>query len=102
MEVDLFLRELNLCIECDGKTHYESVFGEEALQRTQKSDAEKNGLILAKYNLIRLQAFSKKFTAAYGRRTFNRLMTGGLQKIIDNHGNLLPIEDRFILIKEEI
>lgn len=100
LEVDLFLPGLNTVIECDGLSHYENIWGQEALERTRLSDHQKNGLVLQKYNLIRLQAFAKKFTAAYGRRVLQRLMKG-LQPIIDQSGKLLDIEQRMIIIKEE-
>jgi hypothetical protein len=101
LEVDIFIPALNSVIECDGPSHSQPIYGEEAFQKTQRSDAEKNGLVMQKYNLIRLQTLSKKYTAAYARRVWDRLIEK-LWPIIQKNGELLPIEERFILIKEEI
>lgn len=39
---DFYLPEHNICIEYDGKHHYEPIFGEEQLKDTQRNDKIKN------------------------------------------------------------
>jgi len=45
LEVDIYLPELGIAIEIDGPSHFLPIWGEEALNRTVKSDNEKNGLL---------------------------------------------------------
>jgi hypothetical protein len=52
---DFYLPKINTCIEYDGRQHYEPVFGEEKLKRTQASDQAKNVYCEEKgINLIRI------------------------------------------------
>lgn len=99
LHIDIFIPELNVCIEIDGLSHVQPVWGQEALERTQAADAIKNGLILNKYNLIRLEAFARKFTSAYARRTWDRLKPT-IEMLQQKKIMLLPIEERFIYLKE--
>ena len=46
LHIDLFLPESSIAIEIDGPSHFEPIWGQEALERTQKSDRQKSGLIL--------------------------------------------------------
>lgn len=48
MHVDIYLPEKSIAIEIDGPSHYEPIFGPEALEKTQQADTEKNGLLLAR------------------------------------------------------
>jgi len=65
LHLDLFIQELNTIIEVDGPSHFRPVWGEEALKKTQKTDNQKNGLLLnAGYCIIRVrqvQSLSKVF-----------------------------------------
>tara|TARA_Y100001938_G_scaffold141396_1_gene211046 strand:- start:762 stop:1541 length:780 start_codon:yes stop_codon:yes gene_type:complete len=45
LEVDIYLPELGVAIEVDGPSHFLPIWGEEALNKTIKSDNEKNGLL---------------------------------------------------------
>jgi len=47
LEIDMFVPELSVAIEIDGPSHFLPVWGQEALERTQKSDRQKSGLILS-------------------------------------------------------
>lgn len=56
LQLDLFLPKYNIVIEVDGPSHFEPVWGEEALQRNKKYDNKKNGLIIGKgLKLIRIK-----------------------------------------------
>ena len=43
-ELDIFLPELSAAIEVDGPTHFEPIFGEDKLKRTQERDRAKEEL----------------------------------------------------------
>ena len=45
LEVDIYLPEIGTAIEIDGPSHFLPIWGEEALEKTIKSDNEKNGLL---------------------------------------------------------
>lgn len=63
LEVDMLIPELNTVIELDGPSHYLPVWGEESLQKTIKSDLEKNGLLLAYgFIIIRIRYDGNNFT----------------------------------------
>lgn len=47
LQIDIFVPECSTAIEIDGPSHFLPIWGEEALQRTIKSDQEKNGLLLS-------------------------------------------------------
>lgn len=80
LHLDLLLTDINTIIEVDGPSHFRSVWGEEALKRTKKSDNQKNGLVLnAGYCIIRVrqtQSLSKVFV----RNTISAIISQ-LQKI---------------------
>tara|TARA_Y100000401_G_C8310331_1_gene219365 strand:+ start:486 stop:1259 length:774 start_codon:yes stop_codon:yes gene_type:complete len=46
LHIDLFLPDSSVAIEIDGPSHFEPIWGQEALERTQRSDKQKSGLIL--------------------------------------------------------
>lgn len=61
LEVDIYLPELGTAIEIDGPSHFLPIWGEEALNKTVKSDNEKNGLL--RYNgVIVLRVAQKRKT----------------------------------------
>lgn len=56
LQIDLFLPKINTAIEVDGPSHFEPVWGEQSLQRNQKYDKKKQGLIIGRgWNLIRIK-----------------------------------------------
>ena len=65
LHIDLFLPEMATAIEVDGPSHFEPVWGDEALSRNQKSDQKKTGLLLSNgFVLIRIKqkkALSEKY-----------------------------------------
>lgn len=46
LEIDIMIPKLRIAIEVDGPTHYMDTFGPKRLAAQQKSDAQKNGLII--------------------------------------------------------
>jgi very-short-patch-repair endonuclease len=74
LHIDLFLPELNIAVEVDGPSHFEPVWGEEALKRNQKYDNKKTGLLIGKgINLIRIKQ-TKDFSKSRAKIIFGRLM----------------------------
>jgi very-short-patch-repair endonuclease len=64
LQIDLFLPKHNIAIEVDGPSHFEPVWGDDALSRNKKYDDKKSGLILGKgLFLIRIKQ-SKDFSNA--------------------------------------
>jgi hypothetical protein len=65
MHLDLFLPELGVAIEIDGPSHFSPIWGEEALEKCQKADRIKSGLVLnSGFVLIRVvqdKALSERF-----------------------------------------
>ena len=45
LEVDIYIPEISTAIEIDGPSHFLPIWGEESLNKTIKSDNEKNGLL---------------------------------------------------------
>jgi very-short-patch-repair endonuclease len=74
LHIDLFLPKLNIAIEVDGPSHFEPVWGEEALKRNQDYDSKKTGLLIGKgINLIRVKQ-KKDFSRSRAKVIFGRLM----------------------------
>lgn len=60
LQLDLFLPEYLLAIEVDGPSHFQPIWGTEALVKTQRADQEKNGLLLRNnFIVLRLQQTCK-------------------------------------------
>lgn len=92
LQIDLFLPEANIAIEVDGPSHFEPVWGEEVLQRNQKYDNTKTGLIIGrKMNLVRIKQ-EKDFSKSRASIIFSRLMVAIAD--IENKGyNFIEIGD---------
>lgn len=74
LHIDLFLPKLNIAVEVDGPSHFEPVWGEEALKRNQNYDHKKTGLLTGKgINLIRIRQ-ERDFSKARAKIIFGRLM----------------------------
>ena len=100
LQVDLFLPEIGTAIEVDGPSHFEPVWGEEALAKTRFADQEKNGLLLGRgYCVIRLRTNAKNISLVYQQRLLDKLVA-----VLDNiksKKGILPIEERLIYIDDE-
>jgi very-short-patch-repair endonuclease len=56
VHLDIWLPKLRTAVEIDGPTHFEPIWGEENLKKTQKTDNIKDGLLLnSGYCIIRLR-----------------------------------------------
>lgn len=95
LQIDLFIPKLNVAIEVDGPSHYEPVWGDDALKRNKKYDDKKTGLIIGKgLFLIRIKQ-SKDFSKSRGTVIYNEL-SRVLQKIEGGellHNKVIKIGD---------
>lgn len=63
LELDIFLHSDRIVLEIDGISHYEPIWGEDALQKQQESDRKKNGLLISKgVYVIRLINYAKSLS----------------------------------------
>lgn len=63
MHIDIFLPQESVALEIDGPSHYEPIFGQEALEKTQHADTEKNGLLLMKgISVVRIKQTTSSIT----------------------------------------
>lgn len=66
LECDIYLPELQVCLEIDGPSHFQPIYGEEVLAKTRLSDQIKNGLLISKgYWMVRIRAGRKTTTPTY-------------------------------------
>jgi very-short-patch-repair endonuclease len=80
LQIDLFLPKINVAIEVDGLSHFEPVWGTDALKRNQGYDNKKTGLILGK-GLVLIRIIQKKdFSKSRADLIYNEL-SHTLQKI---------------------
>ena len=96
LQIDLFLPMIRTAIEVDGPSHFDPVWGDDALQKNKRYDDKKNGLILGKdLVLIRIKQ-TKDFSKSRGIKIYQEL-----KSIIDNIGKSFPSSDnRYIIIGE--
>lgn len=77
LEVDLYVPEHKTVIEVDGPSHYLPIWGQDKLEKQQRADKEKVGLLLSKgYNYIRLkhlQRFSKVRYLSAAQKVYDNL-----------------------------
>lgn len=84
LQIDIFLPQMDVAIEVDGPSHYEPVWGEEALKRNKKYDNKKTGLILGKgLVLIRVKQI-KDFSPSRAQLLYDQI-----------HAILLSIQKKF-------
>ena len=75
LHIDLFLPDISTAIEVDGPSHFEPVWGDEALSRTQRSDQQKTGLLLSSgFVLIRVKQ-TKGLSEKYKRETLSKILS---------------------------
>lgn len=96
LEIDLFVSDLKTAIEIDGPSHFLPIWGEEKLQRHQKADDKKSGLLMAGgYVLIRVKQMTKTLSQ-YKLRTVSERVLEELdkvhQKFPEPHNRLIEIE----------
>lgn len=96
LQIDLFIPKLNVAIEVDGPSHFEPVWGDDALKRNRKYDDKKTGLILGKgLYLIRIKQ-NKDFSKSRGL-----LILDKLQKILDDIKNNKLSTNKVLKIGDE-
>jgi very-short-patch-repair endonuclease len=70
LQIDIFVPKLDVAIEVDGPSHFEPVWGNEALKKNQKYDNKKTGLLIGKgLKVIRVKQtkdFSKSRAGVIG------------------------------------
>lgn len=88
LQMDLFVPKINTVIEIDGPSHFLPVWGEDALNKNQKYDNKKQGLILGKgYVLIRVKQ-TKDFS-----KTRALLVYKELSELLKNISDKFPEPD---------
>lgn len=103
LQIDIYLPGLKTVIEVDGLSHFEPIWGELSLEKTRRADAEKNGLCLQHFNVVRIQALARKVSGAYCRKCLARLLPvlySIQERTKDSPSKLLPFTDRLIFIGE--
>ena len=91
-EIDIFVPGLDTAIEVDGKTHFEPIFGDEALAKTQSNDTYKNDTLLAAgFTVIRLRNNTTAFSQLKARQAL-KLLLDLFKKPLDKRVYLLNIE----------
>jgi very-short-patch-repair endonuclease len=73
LQIDMVIPSINVAIEIDGPSHFLPVWGDNALQRNQKYDKKKEGLMIGKgLTLIRIQQ-NKDFSKARAVLAYEKL-----------------------------
>jgi len=81
LEIDLFVADLKTAIEIDGPSHFLPIWGEQKLQKHQKADNRKAGLLMsAGYVLIRVKQMTKTLSQHKLRLVSERVLEE-LQKV---------------------
>lgn len=93
LQIDLFLPNINVAIEVDGLSHFEPVWGEDALKRNKGYDNKKTGLILGK-GLVLIRIIQKKDFS----KTRGSLIYSELKNTLDNITNKFPDKDNRTII----
>lgn len=92
LQIDIYVPETNTAIEVDGPSHFEPVWGQDALLKNQKYDQKKTGLILGKgMRLIRI-----KQTKDYSQARANLIGT----KLIDTLKSIKNSKDKLFYIED--
>lgn len=73
LQIDLFLPGENIAIEIDGPSHFEPVWGNDALKRNKKYDNTKTGLIIGKGLLLIRIKQSRDFSKTRALLLFDKL-----------------------------
>jgi len=92
----MFVPELSVAIEIDGPSHFLPVWGQEALEKTQKSDRQKSGLVLSSGLILIRIKHTKGLSEKYKRETLV-----SLKNELDKLKRKFPSKnERLILIGE--
>lgn len=92
LQIDIFLPTMNLAIEIDGPSHFEPVWGEDALAKNITYDKKKAGLLIGKgYKLIRIKQ-TKDYSKARARIICGKLLNI-LKSLKHNTSSIIEIGD---------
>ena len=81
LEVDILIPSIKTAIEIDGLSHFEPIWGEEALLKTQSADDRKMGLLLVNgYVMLRIKCMNNHLSD-YLIRECVRIVTEEINKI---------------------
>lgn len=93
MEIDMYNEELKIAFEYNGKHHYEPIFGEEALAKTQLRDEYKKTLCESfGIKLIQIKAIKKN--------TSKKQLLESISNELAEHGIFIKEEVKELLVKE--
>lgn len=94
LQIDMVIPSINVAIEVDGPSHFLPVWGDDALQRNQKYDKKKEGLIIGKgLTLIRIKQ-NKDFSKSRAILAYEKLS----KVLLDIQNKIL--EDKIIYIQD--
>lgn len=92
LQIDIFLPKENVAIEIDGPSHFEPVWGKESLNKNQKYDRKKTGLIIGKgIKLVRIKQIEDYSNAR--AIILTQKLLDLLKDIKDSKDNLFYIEE---------
>lgn len=92
LHIDMFLPNMNIAIEVDGPSHFKPVWGEDALQKNQKYDQKKTGLLVGKgIKVIRVKQ-TKDFSRSRGLIVYGRLIEA-IKEVENNKVTNIEIGD---------
>jgi len=84
LEVDMFIHDLSTAIEIDGPSHFQAIWSAESLARNQRSDVEKQGLLLKQgFVILRVKQMANTVSQTVQRKTIEAVRAE-LDKIHDN------------------
>lgn len=93
LHIDMFLTTMNIAIEVDGPSHFKPVWGSDALQKNQKYDQKKTGLLLGKgVKIIRIKQ-TKDFSQSRSNIVYDRLIHAIDELKSNNTLNTIEIGD---------
>lgn len=92
LQIDLFLPTMNIAIEVDGPSHFLPVWGQDALDRNQKYDKKKTGLIIGKgLSLIRIKQLHD-YSKSRAMIVYDKLI-GAIKELKNSQAKTIEIED---------
>lgn len=93
LHIDMFLPTMSIAIEVDGPSHFKPVWGQTALQKNQKYDQKKTGLLLGKgVKIIRIKQ-TKDFSQSRANIVYGRLIDAIQELNANNTINTIEIGD---------
>lgn len=94
LQLDLFLPTMNVAIEVDGPSHFSPIWGAKTLERNQRADKEKAGLLLSK-GLVFIRIIQDKPLS----QKYKRDIVIALVKVLNDIAAVFPErENRYIEI----